>query len=506
FGLPAAPAGNSGRALPSLRFPPGPFYHPIGCLAPSGGQYAPSPHPASQAGGEVMGYVRNPTAQDPFDQTFNLDKLANWTSFVEEGTTEYRTHSIANELTARDSTNLTHDANGNQTSDGTFAFEWDGLNRQKVMRNGSTLRAEYFYTADNRRVVKNIDTNSDGTLDKETRFYFDGNVIIEDRDSSDALAREYVNGLQYIDEVILVKQSGGTINYYLHDPRFSVFGFTDTSGSVTERYNYTAYGKQAIFDASYNSRNTPTVDQERGHTGQTEDREGPLQNFRNRPYHAGEGRFISRDWRYFDGMNLYKAGYVPSGTDPSGLLVWNKDKYIHVHVINFETDFIDDWPIGSGKKAKVAEAERDTLGMTIPRLNISVTCVCRGSWPTEWYLSASVNNVVIKYYYDMYLTTTYKSDEHLQFALQSELEHVADFDTWEKTGKMEALKLEREYFKVGYLKRVYCENAISVAFSQALVNSLTRAINDSSTKRHANHGHDWDFYGYVPLPKPQVGE
>ncbi|MFH1022537.1 MAG: hypothetical protein V1809_04055 [Planctomycetota bacterium] len=142
----------------------------------------------------LTNYVRNPTAQDPFDQTFNLDKLANWTSFVEEGTTENRTHSIANELTARDSTNLTHDANGSQTSDGTFAFEWDGLNRQKVMRNGSTLRAEYFYTADGRRVVKNIDTNSDGTLDKETRFYFDGNVIIEDRDSSDALAREYVNG------------------------------------------------------------------------------------------------------------------------------------------------------------------------------------------------------------------------------------------------------------------------------------------------------------------------
>ncbi|MFH1023774.1 MAG: RHS repeat-associated core domain-containing protein [Planctomycetota bacterium] len=295
----------------------------------------------------LTSYVRNPTAQDPFDQTFNLDKVANWTSFVEEGTTEYRTHSIANELTARDSTSLTHDANGSQTSDGTFAFEWDALNRQKAMRNGSTLRAEYFYTADNRRVVKNVDTNSDGTLDKETKFYFDGNVIIEDRDGSDTLAREYVNGLQYIDEVILVKQAGGTINYYLHDPRFSVFGFTDTSGNVTERYNYTAYGKQAIFDASYNSRNTPTVDQERGHTGQTEDREGPLQHFDMRYYNPAQGRFISQDIEYLDGMNLYGGYFVPGDVDLYGLNTYyaetNEEKEEIIHAVALKLEYPDNF-------------------------------------------------------------------------------------------------------------------------------------------------------------------
>ncbi len=51
--------------------------------------------------------------------------------------------------------------------------------------------------------------------------------------------------------------------------------------------------------------------------------------YRARFYHAELGRFISRDpVGYFDGMSLYRAYFVPNGTDPSGkFLGWGYGNY-----------------------------------------------------------------------------------------------------------------------------------------------------------------------------------
>ncbi|MFH1022539.1 MAG: RHS repeat-associated core domain-containing protein, partial [Planctomycetota bacterium] len=280
----------------------------------------------------LTSYVRNPTAQDPFDQTFNLDKVANWTSFVEEGTTEYRTHSIANELTARDSTSLTHDANGSQTSDGTLTYLWDANNRMTKVLNGQTAVAEYYYDAADRRVAKYVDATS-----TETRFYLSGWREIEERDGSDNLVREYVFGGQYVDEVVLKKEaSGGAIHYYLHDPRYSVYGLCDTSGAMAERYRYTAYGKVTFLSGDGQTvLNSSAVGNAILYAGRRLDSETGLYYFRHRMYSGEQGRFVSRDPAtgniqndfgmpeagegYYDGMNLYAGYFAPCGIDPIGL-------------------------------------------------------------------------------------------------------------------------------------------------------------------------------------------
>ena len=56
------------------------------------------------------------------------------------------------------------------------------------------------------------------------------------------------------------------------------------------------------------------------YTGRREDLETGLYYFRARYYSAQLGRFISRDpLGFVDGMNRYRAYFVPGGVDPIGL-------------------------------------------------------------------------------------------------------------------------------------------------------------------------------------------
>jgi len=279
-----------------------------------------------------------------FFQDFELDDIGNWTRFNDDGTTEDRSHDSVNAITNRGNgvDSIQYDLNGNQTRVGIdennyTSYFWDELNRltkvEKIESGIKSDKAVYFYCGHNMRVVKRLDTDSDGVIDDndgETRYYYCGNKVMEERDETETLLRDYVHGGQYIDEVILVDNftGGETYNYYMSDLRFSVYGFIDSTGSVVERERYDAYGKRTIMDASFNVASA-AVDQEFGYTGRRHDDESELMYFRNRYFDVDQGRFIGRDpLGSHEGMGLYGGYFVPRGVDPLGL--WNAASW-HLH-------------------------------------------------------------------------------------------------------------------------------------------------------------------------------
>lgn len=130
-----------------------------------------------------------------------------------------------------------------------------------------------------------------------------------------------MNGVQYIDEVVLVA-NGSTYNYYMSDLRYSVYGFLDASGAVVERAKYDGYGKRTLMNTTYTTIGTSVVAQPCAHTGQRLDSESGLQYYRARYFDNDLGRFISRDpIGYVDGLNFYRGYFVQKGVDPEGTLV-----------------------------------------------------------------------------------------------------------------------------------------------------------------------------------------
>jgi RHS repeat-associated protein len=123
-----------------------------------------------------------------------------------------------------------------------------------------------------------------------------------------------------------------------HNDLFSVQALVTGGGTVVERYEYDPYGKVTVLDAGGTPKANPDFSEFGSpwtFTGRRLDQETSLLYFRNRYYHPGLGRFLSRDARqlplalseegneYQDGSNLYAAYFVPCRTDPRGLACAN---------------------------------------------------------------------------------------------------------------------------------------------------------------------------------------
>jgi len=98
-----------------------------------------------------------------------------------------------------------------------------------------------------------------------------------------------------------------------------VAALTDSTGAVTERYRYDAYGKQTITNSSGTVLARSSVNWNRGFTGYIADQESGLLHARARQFSPTQGRFVGRDaLGHIDGVSLYEAYFVPQGLDPTG--------------------------------------------------------------------------------------------------------------------------------------------------------------------------------------------
>jgi hypothetical protein len=95
------------------------------------------------------------------------------------------------------------------------------------------------------RRIKKVVANS-GDLDGTTVFYYDGQGIVETRDGSGNLVSQFVRGLRYIDEVVMVRVKDEGELYVHQDANWNVVGLTDLGGRLVERYVYRPYGEVTV--------------------------------------------------------------------------------------------------------------------------------------------------------------------------------------------------------------------------------------------------------------------
>ena len=109
---------------------------------------------------------------------------------------------------------------------------------------------------------------------------------------------------------------------YQRNQQYSITAVTTSSGSVAERYAYTAYGQPTILDASGSVLSSSAINNRYTYTGREWDQTLGLYHFRARWMSGLAGRFLTRDPIGFEGSEWGLYEFVDSQpllkTDPSG--------------------------------------------------------------------------------------------------------------------------------------------------------------------------------------------
>ena len=213
-------------------------------------------------------------------ESWNYDATGNWLQYDKNGSVENRVHNTANEI----QTSCTHDKNGNMTVLPGMTCKYDAWNR--LVEVGSNIR--YDYNGLNQRVKKTV-------AGVTTTSFFNRHwqeLETTEPQSSDCV--RYIWGTRYIDDLVL-RERGTERLYSLADANWNVVALTNDSGVVQERMKYDAFGKVSWMNAAFASKANSAYAWNRTFTGQVLDAETGLILYRNRYYHTGLGRFVTRD-------------------------------------------------------------------------------------------------------------------------------------------------------------------------------------------------------------------
>jgi RHS repeat-associated protein len=259
---------------------------------------------------------------------FTYDDLGNRLTYDNNANQTTYLFNAANELTKLNSTQVYYDKNGNLTKDssggggGPYVFYYDRQNQLTRIEDSSAAAvASYAYDALGRRIEK-IDHKANGGSGETLHFHYDGQRVVRDRTSDGSLVRQYLWG-NYIDELLLLRDNDGTEYVFARDHLYSpVAAIAKADGTITERYEYDAYGKPYILDADYTVDGSSDIANPYLFTGRQLDTLDSgaflIQYSRARYYDYETGRWYQRDplnqdipgGGYHDGMGLYE--YVGS--------------------------------------------------------------------------------------------------------------------------------------------------------------------------------------------------
>ena len=225
-------------------------------------------------------------------------------------------HAFEEPSTSTD-TNFYYDAAGNLVLDDGHFYEYDPWNHVAEVKDKGTLTydpttgqfsgsagntiATYDYDALGRRIRKMVV----GEENPWKYFYYDGHRVIEqheDGPQGPELQREFVYGLNYIDEPVAQYHEGGPDPHYVfQDANYNVIALTDSTGALEQQYSYRPYGEYVFIedgngdayaggDAIIQALQTP-----HGHQGLWFDPETGLYYVRVRYYNPHLGRWNQRD-------------------------------------------------------------------------------------------------------------------------------------------------------------------------------------------------------------------
>ncbi len=112
-------------------------------------------------------------------------------------------------------------------------------------------------------------------------------------------------------------------SHYHRNQQYSISALTNGSGTITERYAYSAYGTPTIADGSGTELTSSADNNRYTYTGREWDSNLSLYHYRARMYDSVAGRFCSRDpIGYGDGENLYGLYIGLALLDHSGTSVF----------------------------------------------------------------------------------------------------------------------------------------------------------------------------------------
>jgi RHS repeat-associated protein len=249
--------------------------------------------------------------------SYQYDAVGNRVYSIEDGVHTQYTYDANDRLLTQGGATYQYDANGNNiriSEEGNVVrMAFDGDNRLvsvETEENGQvTSSVSYAYDADGNRVQ----TAADGQV---TQYVVDGNAglsqVIAELDENNQLGVSYLHG-----DDLISQSRDSAIHFYHYDGLGSTRALSSQTATVTDSYDYEAFGELLGQTGSTENNYLYTGEQIEPNTGNY--------YLRSRFYNPGSGLFLSMD--SFDGLAqdpvtlhkyLYAHACPTNYTDPSG--------------------------------------------------------------------------------------------------------------------------------------------------------------------------------------------
>ena len=246
-------------------------------------------------------------------ETWTYDETGNWLAYEkdEDGTTsidQSRRHNESNQITVIDGTgtDISHDLNGNTTllptgddlQGAPSKLKWNPWNMLVEARDSSddSLINAYQYDGRFRRTTV---TESDGTVTHA--YYNDQWRQVEELDgtSTDPVKVHYWGALNRWELARRDRDSNGNgtldESLYCIKDAMDPIAVIDSSGTIQERFEYTAFGVVSFLGAHFAARSNSGFDWDFLFHGEFRDLETRLYNYGFRYFDPRTGRWPSRD-------------------------------------------------------------------------------------------------------------------------------------------------------------------------------------------------------------------
>mgnify|MGYP002515998197 CR=1 FL=1 len=198
---------------------------------------------------------------------------------LETKTYTYGDSSWADLLTKYNGKAITYDGIGNMTSYNGSTYTWQGRELRKITNGSNTY--SYKYNADGIRTSKTVN----GTT---TEFFLNGTQILAQKTGDGVMRFFYDSTGKRVGFA-----NGNTLYYYLYNLQGDVIAIVRAStGQVVAKYNYDAWGKCTVTNASGYTVGDKNPFRYRGYYYDTET---GLYYLNSRYYNPEFGRFISVD-------------------------------------------------------------------------------------------------------------------------------------------------------------------------------------------------------------------